>query len=60
MPKKEPEATESKETPEEAAKRIPSKDEPEVLEDGFPNPAAMDVWDYQVALTSEQWRHGRI
>lgn len=63
MPKKKTEDTEpakSTETDEETAKKIPAKAAPEMLEDGFPNPAAMDVWDYQIALAPGQWKEHRV
>ncbi len=27
-----------------------------VLEDGFPNPASLDVWEYMQKLTEMQWQ----
>ncbi|MCI0402686.1 MAG: hypothetical protein L0212_04090 [Acidobacteria bacterium] len=33
---------------------------PRVLPDGFPNPAAMDPWEYMESLTPEQWTNGDV
>jgi hypothetical protein len=40
---------------EEAGEPMPDAAEPRVMPDGFPNPKAMDVWQYMEALTESQW-----